>query len=174
MSVSGGLGIMNIYSGRDDILVEGLGCGAVRAAFGYAISDRWSLGIHYDRVGSAWHNGAVDRLYMSNHLLSVAYRPWVSAYSAFELEIAFGPTTASLFMPDTRLPYTATGSALSGGVRYLGMMSGTIGAFVALDHVASSSEVLTHEHGSALRPGNEAVRIQWNSPRVTAGLLVRF
>jgi len=173
MSVGGGIGVLNVYSDRRDIAVEGLGSGAFRAAFGYAVADRWSLGVHYDRIGSAWHNGGLDRLHMTTYLLSIAYRPWVSDRSAVELEFAFGAMAASLFPNETRLPYTTTGGAAEFGVRYIGMMSGTIGAFVALDHATSSSNELVLE-GGLVNPDGVKSRIQWNSPRLAAGMVVRF
>jgi len=173
MSVGGGIGVMNVYSDRRDIAVEGLGSGAFRAAFGYAVADRWSLGIHYDRIGSAWHNGGLDRLHMTTYLLSVAYRPWVSERSALEFEFAFGAAASSLFPNDTRLPYTAAGGAAEFGLRYLGMMSGTIGAFIALEHATSSSDELVLEGGLVNADGTKS-RVQWNAQRLTAGMIVRF
>ena len=173
MSIGGGIGTINLYSDRKDIAVEGLGAGAMRAAFGYAISDRWSLGMHYDRVGSAWHNGALDRLHLTNYLLSVGYRPWVGEHSAVEIDLALGAMAASLFPVDSRLPYTTTGSAISLGVRYQFMYSNTIGVFIGADHAASGSSVLVVDGGLVNADGTIS-RIQWNSPRVTTGLLVRF
>lgn len=164
---------MNLYSDREDIAVDGLGSGALRAAFGYAVSDRLSLGIHYDRIGSAWHNGAVDRLHLTTYMLGFAYRPWMSQDAALEFEFGFGPTAASLFPLDSRLPYTAAGSVVNLGFRYLGMVGRTMGAFAALDHAASSSNELVLDGGLVNQNGVRS-RIQWNSPRVTAGVLVRF
>lgn len=173
MSVGGGVGVMYLYSDRKDILVEGLGCGVFRAAFGYAVGNRLSLGIHYDRIGSTWHNGGVDRVHMTTYMLGFAYRPWTSDRSAFEGEFAFGPTAASLFPLDSRLPYTATGSVMNFSVRYISLFNRSLGAFISLDHAASSSNELRVE-GGLVNPGGERSRIQWNSPRVSAGLVVRF
>ncbi len=173
MSVGGGFGIMNVFSDRADIAVEGLGAGALRAAFGYAVGKRVSLGIHYDRVGSTWHNGGLDRLHMTTYLLSVAYRPWISDRSAWELEFAFGSSAASLFPLESRLPYTNTGGAVNVSLRYLSMWTNTLGVFIAGDHASSSSEELVLE-GGLVNPNGVRSRLQWNSPRVTAGLLVRF
>lgn len=173
MSVSGGPGVVNLFSDRDDIAVDGLGSGALRAAFGYAIAHRWSLGFHYDRIGSTWHNGAVDRFHMTTYMISSSYRPWTGTHAALELEFAFGPTAASLFPLDSRLPYTATGAVLNVGCRYMAMVTNTIGAFAAFDHAASDSQELLLE-GGLVNPGGIRSRIQWNSPRVTGGMLVRF
>jgi len=173
MSVGGGVGVLNVFSDRDDIEVVGLGSGAFRAAFGYAVGRRWSLGMHYDRVGSTWHNGGLDRLHMTTYMPGIAYRPWVSERSAMELELALGVSAGSLFALETRLPYTASGGVVNVSYRYIGMLSGTIGAFVALDHTASSSDELRLE-GGLVNANGELSRIQWNSQRVTCGLVVRF
>lgn len=173
MSVGGGIGIMNLYSDRKDIAVQGLGAGTTRAAFSYAIADRWSLGMHYDRVGSAWHNGALDRLHMTNYLLSVGYRPWIGERWAVECELGIGAMAASLFPVDSRLPYTTTGSSISIGIRYQYMYSQTIGLFIGADHAASGSAELVVD-GGLVNPDGTRSRIQWNSPRVAAGMLVRF
>jgi len=173
MSVGGGVGVINLYSDRSDIAVEGLGSGVLRAAFGYAIGKRWSLGIHYDRVGSTWHNKGLDRLHMTTYMLGIAFRPMIWECSAVELEGAFGPSASSLFPLDSRLPYTTTSGVINGSVRYIGMLSGTIGGFIAFDHTASSSNELVVE-GGLVNPDGTRTRIQWNSPRISAGMVVRF
>lgn len=173
MSLGGGIGVLNLFSDREDIEVVGLGSGAVRAAFGYATGDRWSFGLHYDRVGSTGHNGGLDRLHLTTYMLGVAYRPWISARSAMELELAIGTSATSLFALETRLPYTSTGGVIGLSYRYLGMLSRTLGAFVALDHTASSSDELLLE-GGQVNPDGRPSRLQWNSQRITCGLVVRF
>lgn len=173
MSVGGGIGMMNLYSDRDDIAVQGLGGGALRAAFGYAISDRWSLGIHYDRIGSGWHNGALDRLHLTTYMLGIAYRPWIGDRYAVEAEFGFGSMNAALFPVESRLPYTTVGGVMNISLRYQYMYSRSIGVFIALDHAASSSEELVVDGGLVNMDGTRT-RIQWNSPRVTAGMLIRF
>lgn len=173
MSIGGGIGVMNLYSDRKDIAVQGLGSGILRAAFGYAITDRWSLGIHYDRIGSVWHNGALDRLHLTTYMLGLGYRPWVGDRSAVEFELGLGSMNAALFPVESRLPYTTTGSVLNLSVRYHYMYSNTIGLFTALDHAASSSNELVVEGGLVNADGSKT-RIQWNSPRITAGMVVRF
>ncbi len=173
MSMGGGIGLLNLYSDRDDIAVEGLGGGALRAAFGYAITDRWSLGMHYDRIGSGWHNGALDRLHLTTYLLGVAYRPWIGDRYAVEVELGLGSTNAALFPVASRLPYTTTGAALNLSLRYQYMYSRTMGVFIALDHAASNSSELVVD-GGLVNPDGTRTRIQWNSPRLTGGVLVRF
>lgn len=173
MSLGGGIGVINLYSDRHDIGVEGLGAGALRVAFGYAITDRWSLGFHYDRIGSTWHNGALDRLHLTDYLFTVGHRPWVGPRSAVLLNLGFGAMAASLSPVDARLPYTTTASCISLGVRYVYMATGTIGWYVAADHAASGSGELVVEVGS-VNPDGSRSRMQWNSPRITSGLVVRF
>lgn len=173
MSVAGGVGVMNLFSDREDIGVEGLGSGAMRAALGYAIADRWSLGVHYDRIGSAWHNGGVDRLHLTTYLLGFTYRPWIGERYAVEAELGIGAMNAALFPEGSRLPYTTTGSVVNVSVRYQYMYSHTIGVFTALDHGSSSSGELVVDGGLVNTDGTRT-RIQWNSTRLTAGMLVRF
>lgn len=173
MSVGGGVGVINLYSDRSDIAVEGLGSGVLRAAFGYAIGKRWSLGIHYDRVGSTWHNKGLDRLHMTTYMLGIAFRPLIWERTAVELEGGFGPSASSLFPLESRLPYTTTSGVINGSVRYIGMFSSTIGGFIAFDHTASSSNELVLEGGLVNVDGTRT-RIQWNSPRISAGMVVRF
>lgn len=173
MSLGGGIGTVNLFSDRADIEVVGLGSGAVRAAFGYATGRRWSLGMHYDRLGSTWHNGGLDRLHMTTYMIGIAYRPWVTERSVMELELALGISASSLFALDTRLPYTTSGGVMNVSYRYIGMLTSTIGAFVAIDHAASSSTELVLE-GGLVNPNGDRSRIQWNSQRITSGLVVRF
>lgn len=176
MSFAGGGGQLNLFSDRKDIAASGLVCGAFRAAFGYAISDKWSLGIHYDRIGTAELQEGVtgsDRLHVTTYLLAATFRPWNKGRSALQCEMAVGPTAAALFPIDSRLPYTNQGTALALSVNYLHMLNRTLGWFVAGDQVTSSSNELVVD-GGQVNPDGRISRLQWNSQRFTAGLVVRF
>ncbi len=173
MTVGGGAGMLNMASDRPDLADVGVESGALRFAFGYAFSQRWSLGVHYDRIGTAYHGGVLDHLHVTTYLLEGTYRPWVGQRAAMECTLGIGASALSLFPYGARLPYTGSGSTLSVGVRYWHMVTYTLGFFTAVDHATSSSNALV-VNGGTVDPDGSDTRVQWNSQRVTAGLLVRF
>lgn len=173
MTLGGGVGILNMASDRADLADQAVESGAVRFAFGYAIARRWSLGIHYDRVGTTNHAGVLDHLHMTTYLLEGTYRPWVGQRATVECTLGIGTAAVALFAKDNRLPYTGTGSALAIGLRYWHMITYTLGIFAAVDHAASSSNALV-VNGGTVDPDGTETYMQWNSQRITTGLLVRF
>lgn len=173
VSLGGGAGLWQVNSDRDDLTQDALESGAIRFAFGYAIADRWSLGIHYDRVGSARHDGLLARARATTYLIEGAYRPWSGQHAFLEINLGLGAHITALFPTTERLPYTATGSAGSLGIRYAHLLSGTVGLYLAADHAASSSDALTLNGGRVNADGSTSI-VQWNTQRITAGLMVRF
>ena len=141
--------------------------------FGYAIADRWSLGIHYDRVGSARHDGLLARARATTYLFEGAYRPSIGQRAFLEIHLGLGAHVTALFPTTERLPYTATGSAVGLGIRYAHLLSGTVGLYLAADHAASSNDGLTLNGGRVNADGSTSF-VQWNTQRITAGLMVRF
>jgi len=173
VSFGAGAGQLNLFSDRKDLADLSVPTGALRFSVGYALSGKWSLGIHYDRIGSTYRGKGVERSHMTTYLIDGCYRPWVGAKAALECHLGLGPTLASMTPTGGRLPYTASGSAIAVGVRYLHLLSGTVGAFAALDHAYSSSNAL-NLNGGLVNPDASVSRIQWNSQRITLGLLARF
>ncbi len=167
-----GAGVLQFNSNEPDLETDAMKCGAVRLNFGYAISDRWSLGIHYDRLGTSEHRN-LDRSHVTTYMLETSYRPWTGEHAALEIHAGLGAMAAALYPIDARLPFVAGGSAVALGVRYLHLITPTIGAFTAFDHTATSSNELTLEGGS-VDPSGTPVKLQWNAQRISAGLFVRF
>jgi hypothetical protein len=172
-TLGAGAGVVRLASDRDDLAEEALECGALRFAFGYAITDRWSIGFHYDRIGSAFHSGSLEHLHLTTYLLEGSYRPWTGQRASVECSAGIGATAAALFPYGSRLPFTAGGSAFAIGARYLYLLTGTLGLFVSADHATTSSNELVLEGGEVNADGSIS-RLQWNGQRITAGVLVRF
>lgn len=173
MTVGGGVGMLNMASDRADLADQGVESGALRFAFGYAFSRRWSLGIHYDRIGTAYHAGILEHMHVTTYLLEGTYRPWVGQRATVECTTGLGGSAVALFPYGARLPYTGSGTTLSVGLRYWHMLTYTMGFFAAADHAASSSNALV-VNGGTVDPDGTTTHVQWNSQRITAGLLVRF
>jgi hypothetical protein len=171
VGLNAGAGVLHLASDRPDLSANGE-CGAVRFTFAFALSDRWSIGGHYDRVGTAHHPG-LDRLHMTTYTIEGTYRPWTGNRAGLECTMGLGSTAAALFPPASQLPMTATGAVFMIGTRYLHLISHTLGWSIALDHAATSSNELVLEGGVVEAPNGKA-HVQWNSQRVTAGLFVRF
>lgn len=173
MTVGGGLGVLNMSSDRADLTDRTITSGALRFAFGYAIAPRWSLGVHYDRIGTAFHDGILEQLHVTTYMLEGSYRPWTGQHATVEFVLGLGVSAGALFPYGERLPYTSAGTVANIGVRYLHMVGHTLGFFGAMDHAASSSDEIV-VNGGTVNPDGSKTRVQWNSQRITAGLLIRF
>ncbi len=171
----GGGGFTAMDTSIDSLDAQRAETGSVRLAFAYAITDRWSLGAHYDRIGTDRTSSATELLRFTTYMIEGTYRPWIGQQGAVEVQLAFGPSLMALKPWGQGLPLKTQSTAIALGVRYLHMISGTIGAFVALDHTASRSSNITDYNGQPIIDAeNNAMRLDWNSQRVNAGIVVRF
>ena len=75
---------------------------------------------------------------------------------------------------DDRLPYRANAGVAAAGVRYLHMISNTIGFFVAGDVVGSSSGAVTYDDVILELPDGRPIGLSWSSARISTGAAVRF
>lgn len=172
ISASGGAGVMALVSDRVDLTTT-TACNAFRFSFAYALSDKWSLGVHYDRIGSNEPDGDLDRLHLTTYLLEGTYRPWIGDRAVVECTVGLGASAASLFPEGARLPYTASGGAFTLGVRYVHLLSNTVGLMVGSEHaMAGAGNVLLE--GDSVNPDGSVSTLEWNSQRLTAGMVVRF
>jgi len=175
MTIGGGGGFTTLTSSIDSLGTGGAETGAVRFAVAYAITDKWSIGVHYDRIGTDRTSSATESLRFTTYMIEGVYRPWIGERGAVELQLAFGPSLMALKPWGQGLPMKAQSTALAFGARYLRMFSGTVGGFIGVDHAASRSANVTDYNGQQISDAdNNALKIEWNSQRITAGLMVRF
>ncbi len=174
-SLGAGVGSLTVSNIPDSISTSHTTAGSVTFRFAYALSDRWSLGMHYDRIGTDRSGNTTDLLRFTAFLAQVTYRPWIGARAALETNIAVGPSLMALKPFSQDLPLRGQRSAINIGVRYLHMVGKTLGAFVSLDHVACAAMNVTDYNGDAIADKNgDRVVLDWNSQRFDAGLFVRF
>lgn len=175
MTFGGGAGLTMVKSSIDSLGTRSAETGEVRFAVAYAISDRWSIGVHYDRIGTDRTSSAVELLRFTTYLIEGVYRPWVGSKAAVEVQFAFGPSLMSMKPWGQGLPLKCQSTAFALGARYLHMFSGTVGGFAAVDHAASRSNYVTDYNGQQITDANDnALKLDWNSQRISAGLVVRF
>ena len=171
----GGGGFTSMTTSIDSLGTHGAETGSVRFAFAYALSGKWSLGAHYDRIGSDRTSSAAELLRFTTYMIEGTYRPWTGPHATLELQLAMGPSLMALKPWHQGLPYKTQSAALALGIRYLHLFSGTLGAFVSLDYTASHSASVTDYDGQPIKDAdNNALELAWNSERVNAGLVVRF
>lgn len=171
----GGGGFTTMNTSIDSLGTRGAETGSVRLAFAYAITARWSVGVHYDRIGTDRTSSATELLRFTTYLIEGSYRLWIGEHGALEVQLGLGPSLMALKPWNQGLPLKTQSTAIALGVRYMHMISGTIGAFASLDHSASRSANITDYNGQPVRDAqNEAMELDWNSQRVNAGLVVRF
>ncbi len=174
-SLGAGAGLVTVENTLDTICTSNTTAGAMTFRFGYALSDRWSLGVHYERIGTDRAGKATELLRFTTYMLEGAYRPWIGKRAALEVNAAIGPSLMALRPFSQRLPVRGRTNALDLGVRYLYRFNKTIGGFIAVDHTAATDMTVTDYNGDVIKDANgDAIRLDWHSQRVNVGLLVMF
>jgi len=174
-SLGGGGGFTSIHNTTDSLAGSGIATGSVTFSFAYALGDRWSIGVHYDRIGSDNAGSSIALMRFTTYMLEGTYRPWVGQRAAIETRLAIGPSVMALQSFDRALPLKATNNAAALGIRYLRLFSGGVGAFIGLEHTASNGVSVTDYEGHPIaNAANEQLQLDWNSQRLNAGLFVRF
>jgi hypothetical protein len=173
-SIGGGLAIATLDANTDSLDSDITGGGVVRFAFGYAIGDRWSLGVHYDRIGSDDLRTGLQYVRFTTYMLEATFRPAIGKNAALELHAAGGAGIMALTPETERLPLRMNSGVVTLGLRYIWLFSNTTGGFIGAEHSASGAgqitfndHTLTDEHGVPLTAS-------WTAQRITAGMIVRF
>lgn len=170
-----GGGLTAIHNTADSLAGTGITTGSVTFGFAYALGDRWSIGIHYDRIGSDRTGNSIALMRFTTYMLEGSYRPWVGRHAAVEARVAFGPSVMALRPRGQALPLRAANNVVSLGIRYLHMITGGTGAFVSLEHAGSNGVSVTDFEGQRITNTlNEPLRLNWSSQRLNAGVYVRF
>lgn len=173
-SIGGGTGVATLDLSADSLDLELEGCGVVRFACGYALGDRWSLGVHYDRIGRSDLPDAHGMLRFTTYAFTGTFRPWIGDKATVEAHLALGTSILAWTPRDARLPLEATSGIMTFGLRYIRMFGGVIGGFLAVDHTASGSGPLL-SNGTVLRDRTDKdISAVWDAQRLTGGMVVRF
>ena len=174
VSLGGGGGILAIESNADSLNADGLPSSAVRFSFAYALGDRFSLGGHYDRIGTVRHEGGVDRLRFTTYMIEGSYRPINAQRSVIEVTAAAGLNIMALRPIGHLIPYDSAGPTFAFGLRYLRLINETIGLQVAVDHAQGlTQQVNFHEEPLQVTP-DDPLTIGWHGQRITGGMFIRF
>jgi len=173
-SLGGGGGTLSMSTSMDSLAVARATSGAVRFSFGYALGDRWSLGAHYHRIGTDRAPGAVQLLRFTSYMVEGSWRPWTGRKATVEAMVALGGSIMALRPHGSRLPLGSAGGVASMGLRYMHLVGGTLGVFVAAEHSASSTHAITFDGEEVMGPEGSPHTAAWDNQRVTAGLLMRF
>jgi hypothetical protein len=153
---------------------QGLLAGAVRFTSAYAVSDRWSLGIHYERTGTNEHSDTVERVRFTTYLIAGAYRPLVRERSALEMHAALGSAIMALRPAGGRVPVRARGGAFTWGARWLHMINGTVGMQLCLDQSFAAQAPMELDGEPVVNAEGQQYFVRWNALNATAGVVVRF
>lgn len=170
-----GAGLITVDHTADTLSTSNAAAGSITFRFAYALSDRWSLGLHYDRIGTDRAGGATELLRFTTYLVEGTYRPWIGERAAMELNLAVGPSVMALRTFSQSLPLRGTANAVSLGARYVHRIGSTLGAFVSVDHAAANGTTITDYNGDAIENANgDPIKLDWNSERLNAGLVLVF
>lgn len=174
MSFGVGVGLSSLTGPTDTLRMQSTESGVVHFGFDYALGDRWSLGFRFDRTGTDQQVERFDGVRFNNFLFQLTYRPWIARRMALELSGALGGSRLSVDPKNELLPVTATPAVVLAGARFIHLISGTIGAFAALDASVSGEGIAQFKDDSLRDAEGTDVRLAWKATRLTAGLIVRF
>jgi hypothetical protein len=174
IGMGGGGGLTTIHSTMDTLAAGALASSAVRFNFAYALGPKWSVGGHYDRIGTVRHPGDMERVRFTTYMIEGSYRPFNGRHAALEVVAAAGYTIAALRPVDHLIPYDSRGLVAAAGIRYMHLLNETLGAFIALDHAHSAPQRVRYHDEPLVSTPDSPTSISWHSQRVTAGMFVRF
>jgi hypothetical protein len=172
-SLGGGGGILSLFSSEDSLRSTGMASSAARFSASYGLGRRWSIGIHWDRVGTVVHP-ALQRMRATTYMLEGSYRPFNGRQACLEVNLALGASIAVLRPEDRLLPFTARGGVIAGGLRYMHLLNNTVGLFAALDHCYSGPQVVEFEEEPLQALPATTFTVSWQAQRLTGGLFLRF
>ncbi|MBP6312407.1 MAG: hypothetical protein KA408_09080 [Flavobacteriales bacterium] len=175
-SFGAGIGQLRVATGSDTsgYAARNATCAAVRFAFAYALTDHWSLGFHYDRLGTEGLTIITDKVRFTTYQLEAIWRPWIGKNSSFETHAALGVSLMALTPRRSDLPLRSESGVLTVGGRYLLMFSNVVGSYVALEHTVSWDGDLTDNEDVVMGTDLEPIKLNWNAQRISAGMVVRF
>jgi hypothetical protein len=174
-SAGGGVGLLSIERTDPLIGTSNTTAGVFTFRAAYALGDRWSLGVHYDRIGSDRAGEVVEMVRFTNYMLEGIYRPVIGEHGALEVGVALGPTIMSMLTDLADLPVVGRTGTLNVGVRYLHELGGSFLLFVAADHAAAGGMEVTTYQGERIRYANgEQLKLDQNSQRLSVGFALRF
>lgn len=174
-SLGGGSGLLSIAQASDSVSASAAVCGAITFRVQYAFTKRFSLGIHYDRIGSDRIGKSVDHVRFSTVLISGSYRPWIGERAYVEAHGAIGTAALSLDLFALALPVVGRSGSSSLGARYVHLLSSTLCAFAGIEATGGSRMYLQRYDGKPFADADGlSGALDWSSQRVLVGLAVRF
>jgi hypothetical protein len=169
-----GGGFLTLNSPTEVLRASGSLAGSVRFAVGYAAGDRFSLGFHYERMGSTIHPGPVERFRVTQYHFQVSVRPLLRERWCLEFGMGLGPSILVVTPTIGRLQPRANLGSVGLGLRYLRMLGRTLGISIGCEISAAQEGTLAVEDVPVLDERGQAVQVGWNAPRLGGGLVVRF
>jgi hypothetical protein len=174
IALGGGGATMELAGPADSLRMQPTNSGVVHFSFAYALGDRWSLGLRFDRIGTEEQVEPMDRMRVNSFLLQGAYRPWIARRAALEVHLALGTSVISVDPENELLPVTANPGAVLYGVRFIQLLGGTMGLYAALERGVSNSDAAKFSEQALLDAEAKPVMLSWKATRATVGLVVRF
>lgn len=166
--------LLAISSRIEALSAGGLGGGAIDFSFAYAFSPRWSLGFHYQRLGTDHYTETIDRVRITRYEVEGACRLLNRDRQALELTLGLGAARTALHHTEDRLPAEAISASAGIGARYLRMISNTMGAYAGFNASPGGNGTLSVGDVPVQDDTGQPVDLGWNSLSVTAGAFVRF
>lgn len=152
----------------------GMGGGAIDFSFAYSFSPRWSLGFHYQRLGTDHYTGNIDRLRITRYEVEGACRLINRDRQALELTLGLGVARVALHDTEDRLPAEAITGSMSAGARYMRMITGTVGAYMGFNASPGDDGTLSIGDVPVEDDQGDAIGLRWNGLSLSAGITVRF
>lgn len=174
VALGAGTGLASYSGGLDSIDAQHVTFGHVHFSFGFALSRRFSLGVRYGRTGTDRLPEIYRLARTTSYQLLMCYRPLLGARGSLEFDLGLGTGIAALRRNGSRIPERATGGEATLGVRFMRMLSNTVGVFARAEATGSDGGPLTLDNEPIRDTEGRGVDVAWSSGTVSTGILVRF
>lgn len=174
ITVGAGWNALSTTSDSALFTTSGHSGGTFDFAFGYAITDRFSLGFHYQRLGHTGFQDPATRLRVTSYQFEAGWRAWQRGNDAVELTAALGTSIPAFLLAGEGLPATTSMSVFTVGGRYLHQFSEVLGIFGGLSLPRSGTGVLSIGDRPLSLANGQRISMQWSAATIEAGVLIRF
>lgn len=162
-------------SGQADVLsTSGLAGGNVAFSFAYAFNRYWSMGVHFQRMGSKHTTTMLDHVRVARYDLEGSIRLVNREHAALEATTAIGLAEIRLRTDGQRLPVVSVDYGASIGARYLRRITNTLGTYAAINWAPFQDGLVWQGEKPVTDESGRQLTLEWSTACIAVGLFVRF
>lgn len=171
-----GFAIHGISSDDPNLQNDAALSGLINLSGYYNLSEKWGLGILYERNGFATEEDSSEAARSSNLMLGALYRIKNGEKGSFDISLLFGPSYFEYERTDSGEKIRADGVTLQLGIGFKHYFGNTVGIFSDLLYSGYVYDKLEDEDDNVLQrsDGKGDVNIDFNGAHLRVGLALKF